>query len=224
MGSYHQYCPIARAAEILAERWTPLIVRNLLFGADTFAQLARGVPAMSRSMLAKRLRELERSGVLTTTAKPSGHGRVYRLTPAGRDLAAVISALGDWGTAWLAVTSEHTDPGFALWAWCQVQLDSTALPVRRTLVAFAFPDQPPANRYYWLLAERRQAELCYSDPGGEPDATVVAESAAFVDWHRGALPWAAALRSGRITVAGRRGVTRALPSWNTHHPRLPQPA
>ena len=72
MGSYGQYCPIARASEILAERWTPLVIRNLMFGADSFAELARGLPAMSRSMLAKRLRELEHANVIATRPRASG--------------------------------------------------------------------------------------------------------------------------------------------------------
>lgn len=223
MGSYGQYCPIARASEILAERWTPLIIRNLMFGADGFADLARGVPAMSRSMLAKRLRELERANVITTSPRPSGRGNSYHLTPAGCDLGAVIAALGNWGDRWLEVTTEHTDPAFALWAWTHVQLDPDALPEKRTLVAFTFPDQPPTNRRYWPLAEHHDAAMCYSDPGGEPDATVTADSAAFIDWHRGTLHWHDALRSGRIRVIGSRRIAQALPRWNTHHPALPAP-
>lgn len=220
VGSFRQYCPIARASEILAERWNPLIVRNLMFGADTFSDLARGVPAMSRSMLIKRLGELERAGVIIKRPKPDGPGHLYRLSPAGEDLAAVIGALGEWGERWVEVTTEHADPGFALWAWCKVQLNRAALPRRRTVVAFVFPDQPPGNRYYWLVIERQDAEVCYSDPGGEPDAHVVAESLAFVDWHRGALAWTEATRGGAIRVTGRRDVARALSSWNLHTPVL----
>lgn len=218
MGHYRQYCPLARASEILAERWNPLIVRNLMFGADTFNEIARGVPSMSRSLLLKRLDELERAGVLTRGPKTNGHGRRYQLTPAGKDLAGAIDALSDWGERWLEVTTEHSDPGFALWAWCRLQLDYDRLPQRRTLVAFIFPAEQPTNRRYWLLAENRTAELCYSDPGGEPDATVTANSLAFVNWHRGALPWDLALRDGAIEVSGDPAVLRDLPGWNTHRP------
>ena len=220
MGSYRQYCPISRASEILAERWNPLIVRNLMFGADTFSELARGVPAMSRSMLIKRLGELERAGIVDKRPKKTGAGHLYSLTAAGRDLADVISALGEWGERWVEVTTEHADPGFALWAWCQVQLDRTALPRQRTVVAFTFPDQPAGNRYYWLLIERGDAEVCYSDPGDDPAVEVRALSGAFVDWHRGTLAWSTAVRDGRITVRGRRELVRALPTWNTHEPQL----
>ena len=214
MGSYRQYCPIARASEILAERWTPLIIRNLMFGAETFNELARGLPAMSRSMLIKRLGELERAGLIDKTPKPEGAGHLYRLTEAGRDLTGVIEKLGEWGERWVEVTSEHADPGFALWAWCQGQMNTDALPWERTVISFAFPQEPPANRYYWLLVEGGDAELCYSDPGGEPDLDVTAESLAFVEWHRGRLGWSAAARQGRIEVSGDRSVARALPTWH----------
>jgi DNA-binding HxlR family transcriptional regulator len=220
MASYRQYCPVARATEILAERWSLLIVRNLLFGATTFTETANGVPHMSRSMLIRRLRELERNGIVTTTPKTTGPGSVYRLTDAGQDLGGVIDGLATWATAWVDVRPEHTDPGFALWVWCQVQLNRSALPPSRTVVAFTFPDEQTGNRHFWLLAEDGDAELCYQDPGGEPAAAVTARSRAFIDWHRGTLAWPDALRSGDITIKGASAVVRAFPSWNLHAPQL----
>lgn len=215
VGTYHQYCPVARASEILAERWTPLIIRNLLFGADSFSALAHGVPTMSRSMLIKRLGELERAGILRREAKPSGQGHLYGLTDAGRDLATVIYAMGQWAEKWVDVLPEHADPGFALWAWCQVQLDADRLPTTgRLVVAFTFPDEPPGNRHYWLLVTGGAAEVCYSDPGDDPALRVFARSLAFVNWHRGALRWADAVRNGDITVHGPRWLAAALPTWN----------
>jgi len=218
MGSYRQYCPIARASEIVAERWTPLIVRNLLFGAETFNDIANGVPMMSRSMLIRRLRELERDGVLTSSPKARGRGSTYRLTPAGHDLAGVIEQLAQWGDRWAELTTAHRDPGFALWAWCRVQLDRSELPDGRVVVGFTFPDQPTGSRRYWLLVDHGDAEVCYEDPGGIPDAEVVATSTAFVDWHRGALAWSSAVRAGDIVVDGPRWLARALPRWNLRAP------
>ena len=211
MRSYGQYCPVARAAEVLAERWTFLIVRNLMFGADTFSALKAGVPQMSRSVLVTRLRELERAEVLRRVPR-SGGGHRYELTDAGRDLTTVIDALSDWGERWVEIGPEHTDPGFALWAWCQVQLDRDALPDRRVVVAFTFPDRPVGSRHYWLLVEDRDAQVCYAEPGDEPDLRVTAESRAFIDWHRGRLAWQRALRAGTIRVSGRREYARALPT------------
>ncbi len=220
MASYRQYCPIARATEILGERWNLLIVRNLMFGATTFTGIAQGLPTMSRSMLAKRLRELQRAGVVTSTPKPNGQGSTYTLTEAGADLVGVVDSLGRWAETWVEVLPEHTDPGFALWAWCRVQLDREALPAGRVVVSFEFPDERAGNRSFWLLVENGGAEVCTTDPGGEPGLRVVARSAAFVDWHRGVLSWSRAVRSGDITVAGDRSLVRAFPAWNTHTPTL----
>lgn len=222
VGTYRQYCPIARASEILAERWTPLVIRNMMLGANTFTDLARGVPAMSRSMLSKRLAELEHAGVIRSTPKQNGHGSSYELTDAGVDLAGVIGALGVWGERWLEVTTTHADPGFALWAWCQAQLDRSELPPGRVVVAFTFPDEAAANRFYWMLVENGDAEICYSDPGGTPDVHVTAESLAFVNWHRGAISWTSARRRGAITVTGPKDLTRSLPTWNLHAPVAPR--
>jgi DNA-binding HxlR family transcriptional regulator len=220
--SYGQYCPLARACELVTERWTLLVVRNLMLGAETFTAISRGVPHMSRSMLVRRLQELERAGLVERRPK-SGGGSTYHLTDAGRDLNDAIDALSRWGERWVEVGPEMTDPGFALWAWSLVQVDPSSLPDERTVVAFRFPDQPAGNRYFWLLVEDGRAELCYSDPGDEAAALVVAESGAFVDWHRGALSWSTAVRSGRIRVSGRRHVVRALPGWN-RRPKLPTTA
>ncbi|GFG51513.1 HxlR family transcriptional regulator [Mycolicibacterium agri] len=220
MGTYRQYCPVARASEVLAERWNPLIVRNLMFGAETFSAIARGVPTMSRSMLLKRLEELQHAGVIETKPKPDGRGHLYALTQAGADLIGVIDRLAAWGERWIDVTSEHSDPAFALWAWCQVQLDRAALPPGRVVVALIFPDEAPTNRRYWLLIEHGDAETCYSDPGGEPDLTVTARSLAFVDWHRGKRSWRDVLRTGDVTLTGPTWLRRSFPTWNLHHPVL----
>jgi hypothetical protein len=151
------------------------------------------------------------SGVIVKTADGT-----YRLTDAGADLAGVIEALEIWGERWLDVTTEHTDPGFVLWSWARYYLDREELPDDRVLVEFSFPDEPPTNRRYWLLAERRSAELCYSHPGGEPDAFITARSEAFTRWHLGVLDWRRALADGSISVSGTAKLTRAIPTWNRH--------
>lgn len=221
--SYGQYCPIARASEVLAERWTPLVIRNLMFGADTFSAISRGVPSMSRSMLVTRLKELEHAGIVTRAPKPTGAGSRYLLTAAGRDLAGVLETMAAWGERWAEIGTEHTDPGFALWAWCTAQLNRDALPVERVVVAFRFVDQPPGHRSFWLLVENSDAHVCYTDPGGEPAVYVEAQTRCFLDWHRGRLAWSHALRTKEITVSGDPVLAADLPNWNALEPHWATP-
>src|SRR5215207_11235500 len=138
MRTYGQFCPIARGSEILAERWTPIILRNLLLGCRTFNEIAAGAPGLSRALLARRLRELERVGVLEIRPKPSGRGSVYEPTPAGKDLAGVLEAIGGWAERWTEMQGEHADPDVVLWSWSQTFLRRDLLPDRRVVVRFEF--------------------------------------------------------------------------------------
>ena len=128
MRRYGQFCPIARASEILAERWTPIIIRNLLLGCTTFNAIADGAPGLSRGLLSSRLRELERAGVIKIRAKGDRHGSTYEPTEAGRELWKVLLALQQWGTTWVELTPEHAHPGVVLWAWATGYLRRDRLP------------------------------------------------------------------------------------------------
>ena len=214
MKSYGQYCPISRASEILAERWTLLVLRNLLLGCSSFNAIAGGVPGMSRSLLTSRLRALEDQGVVTSKPKEGRRGREYALTDAGRDLWNVIEALSSWGRRWIELQPEHSDPSFVLWAWAHVHPRCDRLPTRRVVVAFEFPDEPPSYRHFWFLIEGGAIELCYSRPGFEHDLEVKARSQPFTLWHVGRLSWGQAVRTGAIRVSGPRALATALPTWN----------
>ncbi len=214
MRSYGQYCPISRASEILAERWTLLIVRNLMLGCTSFNQIAGGVPGMSRSLLASRLRALEDAGVVASQQKRGRRGRDYRLTEAGRALSPVVAAMAQWGTHWVELQPEHTDPSFALWAWVHAHLCRSRLPRKRVVVQFEFPEQRPPHHRLWILFHPDDAELCFSHPKLASDLVVHAQSEAFTRWHIGKLSWPQALRSGAIRVDGPQALARALPTWN----------
>jgi len=219
MRSYQQYCPVARGAEVFAERWTPVIMRNILYGCETFNSIADGSPGLSRSLLTKRLRELERAGVIEIRPKEDGHGSLYLPTEAGRALEPVLNALGVWGEMWMEVRPIHTEPGVILWSWCQVYLDRNLLPDTRVVVRFDFEYNSRPDTA-WLLIENRDAELCATDPGYGDDLIVeISDTMAFARWHLGHIEWADAIRSGGITVRGRTDLRRALPTWNTR-PRL----
>jgi DNA-binding HxlR family transcriptional regulator len=214
MRNYGQYCPIARAAAVLAERWTPIILRNLLNGCTTFTDIADGAPGIPRSLLTSRLRELERVGVVWSEANPAGRGSLYHLTEAGQDLEGLLHALGEWGERWLELAPEHADPYVVLWAWCEWYLERERLPDYRVVVRFEFADQPLRSRCFWIVFDGDRSEVCRKDPGYDVDLVVEAESLALAEWHLGRVSWLDALRADRIRVTGPRGLGRMLPTWN----------
>jgi DNA-binding HxlR family transcriptional regulator len=210
--TYGQYCPIARGAEIFAERWTPLIIRNLHLGCASFGEILEGAPGLSRTLLSQRLKQLERFGIVESSPKPDGRGRRYALTPAGHDLFKVCNVLGEWGAAWLEIAPEHLDPFVALWSMCHA-LRRDLLPDRRVVIRFDFIRGRHPERY-WLLIERGETEICKEYPGLDEDLYVTAEAEAFVKWHAGRLTWAEATRDGRIRLHGPAPLVRAFPTWN----------
>jgi DNA-binding HxlR family transcriptional regulator len=210
--TYGQYCPIARGAEIFAERWTPLIIRNLHLGCASFSDILEGAPRLSRTMLSQRLKQLERLGVVESVPKADGRGNHYKLTSAGRDLFAVCQSLGEWGARWLEIAPENLDPFVALWSMCHA-LRRDRLPDRRVVIRFEFTGRAHRERY-WLLIERGDTEICKTSPGLDEDLCVIAEAEAFVKWHAGQLTWAQATRENRIQLEGSSSLARAFPTWN----------
>jgi DNA-binding HxlR family transcriptional regulator len=212
MRTYGQYCPIARGAEIFAERWTPLIVRNLSLGCGRFGEILEGTPGLSRTLLSQRLKQLERLGIVESAAKPAGRGHYYELTPAGHDLFKVCVSLGEWGARWLEIAPENLDPFVALWSMCNA-LRRDRLPERRVVIQFDFTGRQSPERY-WLLIEFGDAEICKTYPGLDEDLYITAEAEAFVKWHAGQLSWAAAIRDRRIRLYGPSRLVRGFPTWN----------
>jgi FAD/FMN-containing dehydrogenase/DNA-binding HxlR family transcriptional regulator len=212
--TYGQFCPIARASEVLAERWTPIILRNLLAGCTTFNDIAAGAPMLSRALLTKRLRELERAGVIEIRPKPDGHGSVYELTQAGRELEVVLHAMGGWAEKWMRVTFQHSDPDVVIWSWCKTFWRGDQVPDGRVVVRFDFQRGGRRVRL-WLLVQDRDVEVCRRHPGFEEDLVVsIEDPQVFSLWHLGRLGWGDALRYGGIRVEGRPDLARSLPSWN----------
>lgn len=212
MRTYGQFCPIARGAEIFAERWTPVIIRNLAIGCTTFGEILDGAPGLSRTLLSRRLSQLERFGIVESSPKESGRGRRYTLTASGEELADVCDVLGEWGARWLEIAPEHLDPGVALWSMCNY-LRVDRLPARRVVIRFDFTDLRPPERF-WLLIEHGGGEVCREYPGLDEDLFITAETESFIQWHLGRLAWADATREGRIEIDGPVPLARAFPTWN----------
>jgi DNA-binding HxlR family transcriptional regulator len=211
MPEYNQYCPVARATEVFADRWTPLIVRELLAGSRHFNDLERGLPGISRSLLTSRLRRLEDAGVITrSTIRRNAVD--YELTEAGRDLQRVIDMLGAWGARWAFgdPRPEELDPVLLLWRMHR-RIHVARLPAGRTTLEFDFTGR--RGRRLWLVLDRREASVCLRPPGFRPQLVVRADLSVFYRVWLGALDYATAHRDGRITVDGPPTLARALPTW-----------
>jgi DNA-binding HxlR family transcriptional regulator len=206
---YGQYCPIARAAEVFAERWTPLVLRNMLVGCETFGQILAGLPGAPRSVLSQRLRALERTGVVERRA--AGRRVTYHLTDSGRELTEVCYALGVWGTRWLEYVPSPLDAYLALWYFARL-VDRTALPEHRVTVRFDLTDASRPNRY-WVLLERSAAEVCATPPGFADDLIVTTDAAWLVKWHTGRVSLGAAQRAGGMRFEGPRALVRQFGRW-----------
>jgi len=207
---YGQFCPIARSSELLAERWTPIIVRNLLNGCRTFNEIRQGAPGISTALLAQRLEALERHGVLVRTVKPSGRGPTYQLTEMGLALRAVLDAMGQWGAAWLEIEPRHVDPAYILWATLKL-IDLDRIPVPTTVIRFELTDRPAAA--YWLLLRRPQPELCTRSSGYTEDLVCHTDSMTLIDLHLKRLTYPAAIRTNRLQLIGPPHLTHEFQTW-----------
>ena len=212
MDEYRQYCPVARAAEIGADRWTPLILRELLAGSRHFNEIQRGLPGISRTLLAVRLRALEDAGVLVRRPGAQRNVSEYELTEAGCDLEGVIDRLGAWGVRWAFADPkrEELDPVLLLWKMRQ-RIRRDLLPPTRTVVEFEFRGR--AGRRLWLVLEPREISVCLRPPGFDADLVVTANLSDFLRVWLGRVDYAAAVRSGVIALEGSGTLTREFPRW-----------
>lgn len=213
---FGQFCPVAVACEVFAERWTPIILRELFAGAEQFNEIHRGIPLISRPLLARRLRRLEAAGVITMETRSSGRGHRYRLTDAGREFHSIIEGLGAWGQRWtVRVDRRNLDPGFLAWNMRRrIALDR--LPPHRVIVRLKFSGAAATYRgprIFWLLLERPQAQLCVEDPGLEVDLYLEADLAAMAKVWLGDVPFESVLRSNEVRLVGRRELVKMFPTW-----------
>jgi DNA-binding HxlR family transcriptional regulator len=212
--SYGQFCPVAQAAEVLTERWTLLVLRELLMGSTRFNEIQRGVPRMSSSLLSKRLRELERSDLLTREPLKGERGYAYRLTPAGEALGPLVVSLGTWSREHLKreISAEEADPALLMWDLRRsVKLEK--LPQEQVVVFFRFRDAEEGKRAWWLVAHASNADLCFTDPGFGIDMQIDAETRAMAEVWVGKKELGAAMRAKTVRVTGPEHLVRSLPDW-----------
>jgi len=213
--TYGQFCPVAKAAEVVAERWTPLVLRELICGSSRFSELKKGVPLMSPSLLSQRLKELEYAGVIETRPASSGRGSEYFLTEGGEQLAPLIEGLGHWGKRWLKPEFEEgdLDPGLLMWD-IQRRIDLSAAPDQpRTTIKFVINGVPANFRNWWVVYEHGDTDLCMKDPGFEVDLYVTMPMRTAAEIWIGRTPIAQAVRDGDLTLDGSKNQVNAFHRW-----------
>jgi DNA-binding HxlR family transcriptional regulator len=214
--SYGQFCPVAKASEIFATRWTPLIVRELMAGMHSFSDIQRGLPLISRAVLVARLRELEDYGVIERRPRVDGAGHEYWLTPAGESLRTVVAALGEWGLTYTRdrIKRSDLDPAQLIWG-LRGRIDPGALPDRRVVLRFEFSGVPKSRtkfRIMWLILERSGVQVCMKDPGFAVDLTLRGNILDCVEVYLGHRKWRDAVGAA-LQLDGDAKIARALPVW-----------
>jgi DNA-binding HxlR family transcriptional regulator len=213
VGGYGQFCPLAMAAEVLCTRWTMLILREMCAGSTRFNDLRKGVPLMSPTLLSKRLRELEKCGVIERVRTAKSGAFDYRLTAAGQDLQSIVFGMGIWGQRWIETQSslKNLDPSLLMWDMRR-NLNLTPMPHKRCVVQFVYPELRDKQRY-WLVVDRGVVDLCQIDPGFEVDLYVVGELRAMTAIWMGLTTLRAEVQAGHLKLTGDPDLKRSMQTW-----------
>lgn len=214
MKSYGQFCPVAKAAELFCERWTPLILRDLAAGAMRFSELHRGVPLMSPTLLSRRLKHLEAEGVVERRRSAGGSSWTYHLTESGSEFVPLVEALGVWGQRWSRrqLTEGEIDLGLLIWG-LESGVDPSAFGATRSMVRLQLTDQPAAKSLWWFVNQDGRCELCLKDPGFEVDLYLTCSLVSMIYIVRGDISLRCAIDDGRLEVIGEAKARRALGAW-----------
>jgi DNA-binding HxlR family transcriptional regulator len=210
MAQTGDYCPMANAAEVFATRWTPVVLRNLLAGCNTFTSIREHAPGLSRQVLTERLRMLEHHQLITRTPQPDGTV-LYALTPAGEGARGVCDALGMWGEQYLELTPVDVDPGNLL-RWLVKALLPDDLPEARTVVRFEVHGTTRSLRY-WVLLDTPEAEVCRKPPGPEDDLVVTTSPEWLAKWHTGRTSVGESMKAGAVAFDGPLDLARRVAAW-----------
>jgi len=210
---FGQFCPVALASEVLTQRWSLLILRELFAGSSRFNDIRRGVPRISATLLKSRLETLERAEIVERRRQDGQDAHEYFLTEAGRELKPVITQIGEWGQRWARdIRPADLDPGWLVWNMHR-RLDTAAMPRGRTLIRIEFTDAPASHRLFWLLVEDGKAEVCLKPPGFPVDVAVRARVRIMAEVWRGIRSLREELRGGTIELEGKTALRRAFPRW-----------
>jgi DNA-binding HxlR family transcriptional regulator len=220
MESYGQYCPVARAADILGERWTLLILRDILGGARRFNQIRKGVPRMSPTLLSRRLKRLEASGLIRRQQVPDSGFVEYWPTQAGLEVEPIIELFGVWGQRWVrsSLADNELDVSLLMW-FLRCGIDRKHFEPERSVVCFVFKDRPRLSKgnwwvdKWWLIVSQDEVDLCSQDPGYEVDLFVTSDLRTMTMVSLGHIAVHDAIGDSSIELHGSKSLARAFERW-----------
>lgn len=213
---YGQYCPISVAAEVLAERWTPLVLRGMFCGARRFNEIQASVPRMSPALLSRRLKDLEAANVIAKTAVPVGRGFEYNLTEAGEELFPTLDAMGTWAQKWLRreiVADKNLDPDVFFWELRQFTKPYADGLSSRLVLEFSLDGVAVDQESYWLVLEPGEVDVCRKDPGYEVNLWIAASLKTLIEMWLGHRKLKTALADGLLFLDGNRADVDAFKDW-----------
>ncbi len=212
MKTYGQFCPLAQATQLLCERWTLIIVRELIAGSTRFSELQKGVPLMSPTLLSTRLKQLVKYGVIEPGGGKGNHS--YHLTPAGKELRPVVELLGVWGHRWVRsdLNSGDLDAGLLMWDMRR-SVDPSQFPDHRVVVQFEYPDAPEGARNWWLVSEGGEIDLCLNDHGYDIDIMITCTLKVMSAIWICETTFNAAAAKGDVVIRGERKLVNKLQEW-----------
>lgn len=212
MTGYGQFCPIAKTSEILGQRWTNLIIRELGAGSEAFNDLRKGLPLISPSLLSSRLKSLEDAGVVSRTNTEEGVR--YTLTEAGRELKPIILQMGIWGHRWARskLTKDDLDPSLLMWDIHRT-MNAEYFGEGRTTLYFEFSDYRAEFRRWWIVVTNGDVDVCLKDPGHEVDLQIRTDVRTLTGIWMGDISLGQALRDGRLRLTGTTQLRRDISTW-----------
>ena len=213
MSEYGQFCPVAKASDILGEKWTVLIVRELLLGTTRFNDFQRALSRISPTLLSKRLKTLEARGLIVRRRSPGQERSEYQLTACGRELAPIVEHLAVWGMRWARgqMSDSELDVEFLMWD-LQRRLQTDRLPNGETVLCFIF-EELEKFKTWWLVTCEGEVDLCTENPGKDVDLYVNTQVRHLVEVWSGDVDLKKSLRQKLVRTHGNKHLARTMSEW-----------
>jgi DNA-binding HxlR family transcriptional regulator len=210
---YGQFCPIAKATEILAEKWTFLVVRELLMGSRRYNELQRGLNQISPTMLSKRLDSLADYGLVLKKKIPSQKGFEYYPTKSCTELLPIIKLMGEWGMRWAKSNLREKDYDVELlMLYLQRSINPENLVGDETVIQFRFSDIKDYP-VWWMVVQGSDVDLCVNDPGKDVDIYFTTTVKTMVDVWMGWSTYRKAIASDELKLVGPKTLINDVSAW-----------